>query len=101
MLDSITGLNYKFRDSLGPAPRISEITLQLDTVTQVKMDRKLFKSPPIARLKSAPKKRTEKKIRVSSSKGGIAKYTRRLSIKVWYLQLYFSNTKRVKFCCPA
>lgn len=64
-------------------PRLSQITLQLDTLS-AKMDRKLFKSPPIARLKSAPKARTDKKIRVSNytkTQGSIAKYTRKLSIK--------------------
>ena len=64
-------------------PRLSQINLQLDTLS-AKMDRKLFKSPPIARLKSAPKVRTDKRIRVSNytkARGGIAKYTRKLSIK--------------------
>ena len=44
--------------------RPTEINLQLSF--PIKMERKLFKSPPIARLKSAPKKRTEKNIKVSS-----------------------------------
>ena len=64
-------------------PRLSQINLQLDTLA-AKMDRKLFKSPPIARLKSAPKARTDKRIRVSNytkARGSIAKYTRKLSIK--------------------
>ena len=71
------------RPNIRSNPQLSEINLQLDTLS-AKMDRKLFKSPPIARLKSAPKARTDKKIRVSNytkARGSISKYTRKLSIK--------------------
>ena len=68
---------------LDPHCRPTEINLQL--TFPIKMERKLFKSPPIARLKSAPKKRTEKNIKVSSyTKESIKKYTRRLSIKEFF-----------------
>jgi hypothetical protein len=75
--------DFSNRPNIRSNPRLSQINLQLDTLS-AKMDRKLFKSPPIARLKSAPKARTDKKIRVSNytkARGSIAKYTRKLSIK--------------------
>ena len=75
--------DFSSRPNIRSNPRLSQINLQLDTLS-AKMDRKLFKSPPIARLKSAPKARTDKKIRVSNytkARGSIAKYTRKLSIK--------------------
>lgn len=65
-------------------PKLSEVTLQLEPIAATSMNRKLFKSPPIARLKSAPKARTEKNIKLGNYTRKTdfgPNYTRKLSIK--------------------
>ena len=88
MLDCKSAIAFRppVPDYLYPPPatlthKLTEVTLQLEP-RAVTMDRKLFKSPPIARLKSAPKARTEKNIKLGSyTRKDAPSYMRKLSIK--------------------